>query len=143
MRDAVTRFVAYCGPIAPAADADAYWAEVERMSQQSLRYYRRDPHIAGLVRSLLRDGLAVAPVTEIRALTAAWLGQLALVGQAVGAIRTDLPLDLMLSIGTAVTEGFDLWLVQHVDELDDEGFDRLAATITDLYRRMATPVEAR
>ena len=49
----------------------------------------------------------------------------------------------MLSIGTAVTEGFDLWLVQHVDELDEEGFDRLAATITDLYRRMATPVEAR
>jgi AcrR family transcriptional regulator len=142
VRDAVTRFVAYCGPIGPASDAAAYWAEVERMSQQSLRYYRRDPHIAGLVRSLVRDGLAVAPVVEIRALTAAWLAQLALVGQAVGAIRDDLPLELVLSVGTAVTEGFDLWLVQHLDELDDAALDRLAAVITDLYRRMATPVEA-
>src|SRR5690349_341338 len=52
VRDAVGRFVDYCGAPRPAADADAFWAEVERTSARALRYYRQDPHIAGLVRSL-------------------------------------------------------------------------------------------
>lgn len=141
VRDAVTRLVDRCGPTAMAPDAASFWTGIQRMTERALRFYREDPQIAGLVRSLVRDGLPHTPVAEIRELTAAWLSQLVLVGQAVGAIRTDLPMDLILSVGTAVTEGFDLWLVQHVDELDDAALDRLAATMTDVYRRMSTPVE--
>lgn len=141
VRDAIARFVDACGPLPPVSEAEGYWREVERVVGVSLRHYRVDPHLAGLVRSLAHDGLAAAPVAEIRAMSAVWFGQLAQVGQAVGAIRTDLPLDLMLAIGIAVSEGFDIWLADRVADLDDAELDHLSSTITDLYRRMAAPPE--
>ena len=143
VRDAVLRFVSFLGPPEPVTDVRTFWEGVERISRSSIRYYRKDEHIAGLIRSLGRDGLAVAPVAEIRQLTGAWFTALLASGQAVGAVRTDLPLDLMLGIGRGVSDGFDLWLADHVEQLSDAEIDRLAAQITDLYRRMATPVEAR
>lgn len=141
LRDVISRFVAVCGPIRPVDSVDAFWAEAERMSLRGLRYWRQDPHVAGLVRSLLRDGLSYAPVVELRALSTAWMGALATTGQAIGAVRADLPLDLLLAVGTAVTEGFDFWLVQHIDELDDPALERLGREMVDLYRRMASPKE--
>lgn len=143
VRDAVLRFVSFLGPPEAATDVATFWDGIERISRSSIRYYRKDPHIAGLIRSLGRDGLAVAPVTEIRELTGAWFAALVVTGQAVGAVRTDLPLELMLGIGRSVSDGFDLWLADHVEELSDPEIDALAVQITDLYRRMAAPVEAR
>ena len=143
LRDAILRFVAACGSIGPVDDVEGFWTEVTRTSRGGLRYYRQDPHIAGLLRSLLRDGLATAPVADLRALSNAWMAALLASGQAVGAVRDDLPLDLMLAVGTAVTEGFDLWLVEHLDELDEPALDRLCDQVVDLYRRMATPTEVR
>lgn len=143
VRDAVLRFVAYCGPPEAVTDVPSFWESIRRLSGASIRYYRKDPHIAGLIRSLGRDGLSVAPVAEIRAMTGAWFTALVTSGQAVGAVRTDLPLALMLGIGVGVSDGFDLWLADHAEHLSDPEIDALALQITDLYRRMATPEEAR
>lgn len=143
VRDAVVRFVAYCGPPEPVTDIASFWESIERLSRASIRYYRKDPHIAGIIRSIGRDGLSVAPVAEIRAMTGAWFAALVVSGQAVGAVRTDLPMGLMLGIGVGVSDGFDLWLADHVEHLSDPEIDSLAAQITNLYRRMATPEEHR
>lgn len=139
LRDAIGRLIVACGTLEPFDDVEGFWREVEQLGVRAIRHYRGDPHIAGLVRTLVRDGMASGTVTELRATSAEWFGALLVAGQAIGAVRTDLPVSLMLAIGTAVSEGFDLWLVEHVDELDDPAITRLAATITDLYRRMAVP----
>jgi AcrR family transcriptional regulator len=143
VQDAVTRFVAYCGPPEPVTDAASFWESIGRLSRASIRYYRKDPHIAGIIRSIGRDGLKVAPVAQIRTLTTAWFAALLHSGQQVGAIRTDLPLDLMLGIAIGVSDGFDLWLADHAERLSEPELERLGDEITNLYRRMATPEEPR
>jgi AcrR family transcriptional regulator len=141
VRDAVTRFVASCGPLPPVTDVDSFWEAVGGLGRTAMAYYRQDPHIAGLLRSLGSDGLAVAPVAELRALSDAWFQALLQTGQALGAVRTDLPVGLMLSVARSVSEGFDLWVADHLAELSDAELDRLSLKITDLYRRMAAPEE--
>jgi AcrR family transcriptional regulator len=141
VRDAVARLVASCGPLPPVTDAASFWEAVGELGRMGMAYYRQDPHIAGLLRSLGSDGLAVAPLTELRAMSEAWFQGLMQVGQAMGAVRTDLPVGLMLAVARSVSEGFDLWVVEHLAELSDAELDTLSAKITDLYRRMAAPEE--
>jgi AcrR family transcriptional regulator len=143
LRDAVGRLMAACGVPRPAPDAEAFWAEVRRIAGRAFHHYRSDPHIAGLVRSLVRDGLQPGPVAEIRATSTAWFSALVLAGQAIGAVRADLPLPLVLAVATSVAAGVDQWLAEHVAGLTDGELDRAVDQIVDLYRRMAAPKEPR
>lgn len=138
VRDTIGRFVAACGMPEPVADADAFWDRALDTTRKALRYYRQDPALGGIVRSLGRDALPVS-VQEIRELSASWTGALVAVGQACGAVRTDVPLGLVLSVATSLTEGFDLWVAQHLDELTDADLDHLAVVMIDAYRKMAAP----
>ncbi|MEQ1504632.1 MAG: TetR/AcrR family transcriptional regulator [Myxococcota bacterium] len=137
--DTIGRFVAHCGAPPAVTDAASFWDAVAAMTRRAMRYYRIDPHIAGVIRSLATDGLAVAPVAEIRAFSDRWFGALVEVGQALGAVRADLPPGLLLSIATGMSQGVDVWLADHVAALDDDALDAIAAEVTDLYRRMAAP----
>jgi AcrR family transcriptional regulator len=139
VRDAVDRMLAACGTLQPTLDPEGFWDQVAGFTRRAMRFYRSDPHIAGLILSLARDGLKVGPVAEIRATADTWFRALVLAGQALGAIRADLPLDLMVSVGTAMTQGVDLWLAEHVSQLSDAELDRLADQLVALYRRMAIP----
>jgi AcrR family transcriptional regulator len=141
VRDAVARFVASCGPLPPVTDAASFWEAVGGLGRMAMAYYRQDPYIAGLMRSLGSDGLAVAPVAELRAMSDAWFQGLLQAGQALGAVRTDMPVELMLSVARSVSEGFDLWVADHLAELSDAELDSLSQKVTDLYRRMAAPEE--
>jgi AcrR family transcriptional regulator len=141
IRDALTRFMAQFPDLPPVQDVESYWAAVRAFSRGALQYYAKDPHIAGLIRSLAAGGLAAVPVAEIRATYVSWFAALVEAGQGLGAVRTDLPVSLQIAVATSVSEGFDVWLADNVDQLDDTDLDRLSATITDLYRRMASPLE--
>ncbi|MBX2802148.1 MAG: TetR/AcrR family transcriptional regulator [Myxococcales bacterium] len=136
---AVQQLIAACGPFVPGDDARSFWREVRRVTQAGFEQVRRDPHLAGLVRSLGRDGSTAAPVEELRTLSSAWFAGLLEAGQRLGAVRTDLPTDLMLSVAVGTVEGVELWLADRVADLDDTALNTLVHTITDLYGRMATP----
>ncbi|MEZ4238852.1 MAG: TetR/AcrR family transcriptional regulator [Myxococcota bacterium] len=140
IREALTRFMAHCGDLPPVRDPASYWDAIRAFSRGALAYYRGDPHIAGLVRSLATGGgLSVVSVAEVRATYHAWFAALVEAGQALGAVRTDLPVSLQIAVATAVSEAFDVWLVDNLATLDEADLDRLSHTITDLYRRMAAP----
>lgn len=140
VRDAVARLVAVITPVGEATDPASFWQEIRGMIRATLEQYRIDPYLAGLVRSLTRDGLPVAPVEEIRAMSSAWFEQVMQLGQSLGAVRRDLPVDLMLAIAIGASEGFDIWIADQIGELSDEALEDLADTVTDLYRRMGAPL---
>ncbi|HHO50126.1 MAG TPA: TetR/AcrR family transcriptional regulator, partial [Deltaproteobacteria bacterium] len=130
VRDAVARLVEVSTPVGEATDPASFWLEIREMVRATLEQYRIDPYLAGLVRSLTRDGLPVAPVEEIRAMSSVWFTQMMQLGQSLGAVRHDLPVDLMLAIAIGASEGFDVWLADRIGELTDEALDELAETVT-------------
>ena len=141
VRDTVTRFLAYCGMPKPVTDADGYWAEVERFTRSGIEYYTIDPNLAGVVRSLATSGSSSGPLNEARSTLASWTDAFISIGQAVGAVRDDMPKSLILTVVVALSEGIDLWLADHVDTLSADDRERLIVRLLDMYQRIAAPME--
>jgi len=144
LRHCLGHFTTYLGAVEPVTTVDAYWAQALEMTRASFRYYRDAPFMAAIARGLvkaLQQGQATQAALEYRDALRAWMSLLASAGQAVGAVRTDLPTDLLMSLAVSVSEGVDFWLAERIDELDDDELEALAHTTLDLYRRMAQPAE--
>lgn len=142
LRDCLARFQAFLGPLPTVDSAEGFWTATEAMFVRGMHFYEVDPTAVGLTRSLtasVAHGDTAAPLAELRAFTAAWMRGLVEVGQALGAIRTDLPVDLLLTVAVSVSDGIDLWLARHIDHLSVPELEAAAAQFVDLYRRMATP----
>jgi len=58
-------------------------------------------------------------------------------GCQVGAVRTDLPEDLLLEATFSMLEGFDRWLAERWQDGSKRSIDEIAEYVTDLLRRIA------
>lgn len=63
-------------------------------------------------------------------------------GQEVGAVRRDLPDDLLLSLFIAVDDAGDRWLLDRWEELTREELEAVVRKIADAMRRLLTPAAA-
>lgn len=134
LRECARRYMEFLGSPRPVDSADEFWREATRMTLRSFAFLRAEPNAAGLVRTLARSGGAV-PFPELREVYRGWyLGWIER-GQRLGAVRQDLPADLLLDIMLGLGETFDLWTADKIDELDES----LAHSLVDLYRRAAAP----
>ncbi|MFT4626075.1 MAG: AcrR family transcriptional regulator [Myxococcota bacterium] len=144
VRHLVGRFLTRMAmPAAPMVDPASFWGEVRRQWRLTLAVYAEWPPAAGLVRELARSALVgdgSGALAEAVATIRASLEVLIRVGQHVGAVRTDLPFDLVLALAAGTSDSVDVWLAEHPEVLaDPEASDALADDLTDLMRRMATP----
>ncbi len=145
LRASTERYLAVVGAEpTPVTTAAQYWQQVEESVRRGARFWRTEPHTAGLVRSFVRAaarGEVSDGIREMRDVYRQTLSLFVGVGQAVGAVRTDLPLDLLIELLLSVGEGMDVWVADHLDELDDDALDALAVQMCDLYRRLAAPLQ--
>jgi hypothetical protein len=74
-------------------------------------------------------------------LARAWLARIVDCGRAVGAVRTDLPGELLLTMLAAAGEAADRWFVINRERLDPGDADRLALALFDALRRLAEPAK--
>lgn len=142
LRDALQRIIVETGDVGGAADANGFWRAYEDWYQRSLQLFQDDPHAVGLSRSLVKAlsrGAATGVLAELRAFAHGLLAEVVRQGQAVGAIRTDLPFELLLAVLMALEEGVDLWLGDHIGDRSAAELGRLATTLTELVRRVAEP----
>jgi len=116
------------------------------MYVRGMGFYEVDRTATGLTRSLagaVVHGDTAAPIAELRQVTQMWMSGLVATGQGVGAIRDDVPVDLLLAVAVSVSDGIDLWLARHIDELELADLEKFSKQFVDLYRRMAEPREPR
>jgi AcrR family transcriptional regulator len=142
LRDAMQRLVLDMGNIAAAKDAGAFWWEFEIWYVLSLRAFQEDPHAVGLARSLVKAmsrGTAGGVLAELRAFSRAFMDAFIDQGHALGAVRSDVPRDLLVSVLMAVEEGIDLWLGERVGGMSDGEIGETAVMLTRLYRGIAAP----
>lgn len=125
-----------------ADDAASFWSACEAMYVRSLRFMLEDPRNAALCLSIAqaRERLEGHPVlTMLNERMMEWTGALVRQGQALGAVRTDIPSDLLVHAGLALMDAGDRWLAARWSEIDDDAVEGTARTMVDLFKRVGQP----
>ncbi len=130
------------GPFAVPDDrsADAFWSTLEDYYRRLMTALTATPDLATLIR-----GLLATPTTPVLAqaqqdLTQAllpWLEQAVANGQRVGAIRTDLPSDLLITVVMGMGQAMDIWLMSRQPDEDD--LPRLIGVLIEMMRGAVQP----
>jgi AcrR family transcriptional regulator len=93
---------------------DAFWSAVERYYRDSATGLAAHPKLAALVRGWLAasDNPALARAQhEVEEAIMPWIESVLAVGQAGGAVRTDLPSSLLIAVALGMGRAMDTWLM--------------------------------
>ncbi|MCB9663599.1 MAG: TetR/AcrR family transcriptional regulator [Alphaproteobacteria bacterium] len=130
------------GFLTEVADAAAFWARVEELVRTGMAVVGEDPVALGLFQA----AMALSPQSSPR--LAAWWAEglqatraVLEAGQAAGAVRTDLDLDLLASVVFSMGEALDRWLVGRGAEAvqTEAQAEATVALYVGLLRRVSAP----
>ncbi len=120
----------------------SFWDQITNVYRRQFTQFYERPWVLGVVKAagspsatLLTEG----PLAQLWQQMQPLLAQLIEHGQQVGAIRTDLPTDLLLALMLAVDEAHDRWLYEHWTVLSPADIEQAAARISDTLRRLLAP----
>jgi AcrR family transcriptional regulator len=134
------------GELGPCDDPDSYWAEIRVLFARGARIKQEDPTIIHMGMALVKSAAAGDTHLSFDRLfdnVHGWLEAVVVKGQAVGAVRMDLPASLLVAQLWAVSGAMDVWAVQHLtDEMIHRiDFEKATDFTIDLYRRLMEPGE--
>ncbi len=123
-------------------DASTFWP---RLSDQYMRLLERaslEPWLVASGKSIYNLPAAERErgvVGEQFQRARRWLLDLVRRGQAVGAVRSDLPEDLLVALAMGVSEAADRWMVEHWEAVDPTEAGPLALLLFEAIRRLLEP----
>lgn len=113
---------------------DDYFATLLRVSQQ-----RENFLLLGRMFYLHAPGPAKSVVTGTLAAVRDWVENVLEVGRRVGAVRTDLPIELQAELAFRILQVFDEWTLAHYDDFAAADLQALAdAQFATIRRTLAT-----
>lgn len=142
LEDALGGLIAAVPPLPEVADAEAFWAALDEVFFRIMAYLEQHPREARLARGYLAARSVPQLAESLARLEAGitrWFDGVLARGQAVGAVRTDLPRDLLAAVALGAGEAGDVWMLSHWDSLDETERARIGAGMLSLYRRMLAP----
>ncbi len=125
-----------------ADDAETFWGECEAIYARSLRFMMEDPTNAALCLSITNarmQGGGHPVLLELQERMSEFTRALIAQGQAVGAVREDLPADLLTHASLSLMEAGDRWLAERWEQLGEEDVEATAKMMVDLFRRIGEP----
>ncbi len=140
LEDVEREMIESLGPLSLEGE---FWEVLERLFRKSIQFAIDRPELASLARGLrdvrhLREG----PIAGIYARIMEMTGMIIAHGQAVGAVRTDLPQSLLVSVGFAMGEAIDFWMIDQFGQFAvDEDVDRTVTMLIGLWRDLLAPKE--
>lgn len=142
LRRQVERMLEHGGPlrVPDATDADAFWGTIEEYYLRLMRLLAQTPETGTLLRDWLSG--AVSPAlrdAESRAEQdlMPWLMTTVATGQRVGAVREDLPADLLVAVALGMGQAMDAWLIVQPPERSDLADS--VHSLMDMMRRALSP----
>ncbi len=136
------RFYEQVGKLPLPDTAGAFWQYVLEVNRVGFRFYDENPMAARLAlaaaTSALRDELLRAGVRRARSTEQRYRDWLEL-GQRLGAVRTDLPNDLLLPLCVQTTTSLDVWFCGRAGRATASEIEALSRSATDLFRRLLHP----
>jgi AcrR family transcriptional regulator len=116
-----------------------YWQEWISHFRRSMCHDLENPVDAELFRRSLQaraSGTSHPALSRVASRIREWIREALARGQQIGAVRTDLPNELLLDVSFGLMEGFDIWITQEPDESREGRVDELAALVVRLLRRV-------
>jgi len=120
-------------------DGDNFWSAIEGMMRETHDRVHDYPWLIGLGRLFynLPDVPEIkARVEEVLNQVRDWQAGLIRRGQTIGAVRDDLPVELLLALLVGADEAVDQWFALNWDKLDHAEIDRLFTEVFAIFRRM-------
>jgi AcrR family transcriptional regulator len=125
-----------------ALDKTTFWPAVFASYRGLLDCIRQQPWLTALGKMFYGPPPSPAVAALVSGqldLARAWLARIVERGRVVGAIRSDLPEELLLTMLAAAGEAADRWFVANRERLDPLDADRLALALFSALRRLAEP----
>ncbi|MFP2929513.1 TetR/AcrR family transcriptional regulator [Pyxidicoccus sp. 3LG] len=129
------------GAWAPPADAESFWRELRRSYFALLDFVMEDARSARLLRGLSQARLnpkLQAAWHRFEAPMLGWLQRVLADGRKVGAVRTDVPEDLLLAALMGVAQATDFWLLEQWERAGVPAMRRGAEQVLSLFEDLAT-----
>ena len=120
-------------------DEATFWPALHTLVRSSRARVHANPWVVGFTR-LMYNPPADGEVSESleRQFNEArqWQGLVIRRGQEVGAVRNDLPADLLLALLVGADEAGDHWFVERWENIESDEIERLFEEVFGIYRRM-------
>jgi AcrR family transcriptional regulator len=127
----------------PEVDSPAeFWKMLLDIMRQAQAFVVAAPLKMKLLRSLMKmrtEGRRSPLLQDLYEMGEQFSAQLIKQGQGIGAVRTDIPFELLVSLVTAVDEAGDYWMLENLDLSDLEAMGNFGLVFTDLLRRILAP----
>ena len=123
-------------------NADTFWPSLEALLQEARSRIRANPWLVGFTR-MMYDPPEIAGVRESLAEkfdeARQWQAELIRRGQALGAVRDDLPVELLQALLVGADEAGDRWFVSNWENLEEKEIERLFQEVFAIFKRMLEP----
>lgn len=132
------------GELPEVSSASEFWGSMSEMMTYYHKFVIQEPLKMQLLKAawnLKLDGDIDPILKECLHLAYDFSAKVILAGQKVGAIRKDLPFELLVQYMTAIGEVGDTWVLDHFDEFDGEGFKKWLDSFVDILYRVLSPHE--
>jgi len=136
------RLVADLLPDPAGIPADDFWPSVARLYGASMERTRAHPWALAMARAIWRstgDARAARAIEPVFAWARGLLAGLLDRGIEVGAVRRDVPRDLLIDILLQLDGAMDRWLLANLERLAPERLEEVGAVVLDMTRRMLAP----
>jgi len=123
-------------------DARAFWPTLELLMREARARVRANPWLVGMTR-LMYDPPEAPGIRQALAQkfekARQWQAHLIRRGQEVGAVRSDLPAELLQVLLVGADEAGDRWMVERWEQFDEKEFGRIFEEVFAIFRRMLEP----
>jgi AcrR family transcriptional regulator len=139
---ALAVWLAQVGVPFQADDSRSFWAAAQAMYERSILFMLEDPRNAALCLAITRarerrEGHPA--LVDLDARIRSWVAALVHQGREVGAVRADVPADLMAHVALSMLEAGDRWLAEQWKDMTPEKARDAAKTMVGLLQRVAAP----
>lgn len=124
----------------PVSDLQ-FWADIRSSAEQVAMYFARNRKLAVLGRGVYESVEAEAALRVPISKTHHRLDDLVSIGQNLGAIRNDLPRELITSALFGAIRAIDRWFASNMSKLPESEVRRLNEKVIDMLQSFAAPVK--
>jgi len=127
-------------------DAATFWTTLQSLMRETRARIHANPWLVGFTRLMydppqtvgVRDALA-QKFNQARR----WQAGMILRGQEVGAVRSDLPAELLQVLLVGADEAGDRWMVENWDRFEEDEVERIFEEVFAIFQRMLEPPSGR
>ncbi|MAQ19879.1 MAG: TetR family transcriptional regulator [Sandaracinus sp.] len=140
--DVFARMDEALGSLPEPTTADEFWSTVAAGTARLDETIFSDPQLAALARSLYRGGDTNPAHRHLMAASRSRVERILARGQAVGAVRKDLPQDLLAEATTGLLTAVDRWFVEALEDRPLIELLPLVPPLLGMARALLAPPEA-